>query len=164
MGGNDMIAPVRASVRVVMDNEDAFRNFVYELRRWWPLAFTYSLDRFALAAIEPLEGGRWYEVDNTGRKIVWGEVRAFEPPNRVVLSYAISPTWEPEPPERASEVEIRFDSEQDSTNVERPVTLIEVIHRDFACHGEKARDLRNRLASPRGWSLILTSFARRFTN
>lgn len=159
-----MIAPVRASVRVVMDKEDAFRRFVYELRRWWPLAFTYSLDRFALATIEPLEGGVWYEVDDTGQKIAWGEVREFDPPDRVVLSYAISPNWEPEPPERASEVELRFIAEHGATDVERPATRIEVVHRRFANHGAGARALRDRLASPRGWPLILTSFARRFTD
>lgn len=163
MQESDIIEPVHASVRVVMDREDAFRNFVYELRRWWPLAFTYSLDRFAMAVIEPLKGGRWYEVDASGRRLVWGEVREFDPPNRVVLAYGISPNWEPEPPERASEVELRFIPESDVSKLERPVTRIEVIHRDFAKHGEGARELRERLASARGWPLILTSFARRFT-
>lgn len=163
MSNSDIIAPVRASVRVVMDSEDAFRNFVYELRRWWPLAFTYSLDRFARAEIEPLKGGRWYEVDNTGQKAIWGEVCEFDPPHRVVLSYAISPRWEPEPPERASEVEFRFIAEHEATNIERPATRIEVLHRNFERHGEGGRALRDRLASPRGWPLILTSFARRFT-
>src|SRR5690606_41482375 len=81
-----------SSVRVVMDKEDAFRRFVYELRRWWPLAFTYSLDRFGLAAIEPIEGGVWYEVDITGQKIAWGQVDRKSTrlnSSHVKISYAV---------------------------------------------------------------------------
>ncbi|MCL4767404.1 MAG: SRPBCC family protein [Hyphomicrobiaceae bacterium] len=161
MSGNEAIEPVRASIRVPLATADAFKDFVCDINRWWPLSYTCSLDRFAEACIEPIKGGQWYEVDTEGRRTSWGEVRAFEPPDRVVLSYAIGPDWQPGPPDEASEIEIRFVPEHGITNLEQPATRIEVTHADLARHGDGAGAMRRRLASERGWTLILASFARR---
>ncbi len=158
------IEPVEVSVRVMMAPEEAFRAFVHDLRRWWPLLYTFSQSRFATAAIEPIKGGHWYEVDDTGQKFLWGEVLAYESPKRLVLTFAISPEWQPEPAGRASQVEIRFVPEHDVTSFEEPATRIEVTHGNFEKHAEGGNALRARLASSRGWSMILTSFARRFTD
>jgi uncharacterized protein YndB with AHSA1/START domain len=85
-------------------------------------------------------------------------VRAFEPPERIVLSFAVSPSRMPEPPERASEVEVRFRAESSAR------TRIELEHRDFARHGRGARELREGMDSPQGWRLILASYARATRN
>lgn len=157
------IEPVKVSLRVPKGSEAAFRDFIYELRRWWPLDHTYFQDDFASATIEPMQGGRWYEVDKAGRHLNWGEVRAFEPPDKVVLSYALSPDGRPEPPEKASEVEILFLPEHGVESREKPATRIEVTHRHLGRHGKGANALRARLASPQGWPLILSSFARLYS-
>ncbi len=163
MSNGQPIGPVRASIRVPLATEDAFNHFVCQINRWWPLSYTCSLDRFVTAFIEPIKGGEWYEVDDSGQRTRWGEVRAYEPPHLVVLSYAIGPDWQPAPPDKASEIEIRFVPVHDVTDLESPATRIEITHDEFARHGSGAAGMRERLASQRGWPLILASFARRFT-
>jgi len=93
-------------------------------------------------AIEPRAGGHWYEVDRRGRRIDWGEVRAFEPDRRLVLGWAISADRGQEPPERASEVEVRF------LALGPKLTRVEVEHRGFARHGAGAELLRGAWLRP----------------
>ncbi|MCL4766322.1 MAG: SRPBCC domain-containing protein [Hyphomicrobiaceae bacterium] len=150
-------------MRVPKGPEAAFRDFIYELRRWWPLAQTYFHDDFAAAVIEPMSGGRWYEVGKDGRQIIWGEVREFDPPNRVVLSYAVDRDHRPEPSGRASEVEILFEPLHGINSREQPATRITITHRQLERHGEGAAAMRELLASPQGWPLILSSFARLYS-
>jgi uncharacterized protein YndB with AHSA1/START domain len=145
--------PVRCSVDVGAPPERAFAIFVEAIGRWWPIPYTYSEDQFATAEIEGRAGGRWFEMKLDGSRENWGAVRAFEPGRRIVLSFNVSPQRKPEPPERESEVEIRFAPDGEGTR-------LELEHRDFSKHGEGAEMLRAGLASPQGWPLILASFAR----
>jgi uncharacterized protein YndB with AHSA1/START domain len=147
------LAPVRCAIEVPGRPEEIFGRFVNEIGRWWPMSYTFGLDRFAAAVIEPRAGGRWFETDAGGKRTDWGEVRAFEPGRRLVLTFAISPDRKPEPPEKASELEIRFTATGAGTR-------IELEHRDFEKHGEGAEMLRNGMASRQGWPLLLASFAR----
>ena len=149
-----MIEPVRASVTVGRPAEEAFQLFVGGLSRWWPLAYTYAEGDLEAAEIEPHAGGEWFEVAKGGERTSWGEVRAFEPPRRLVLSFAVSPQRAPEPPERASEVEIVFGPDGNGG------TRLDLEHRNFEQHGDGAMQLRDGMASRQGWSLILAEFAR----
>lgn len=148
------LSPIHASIEVALPLERAFERFVAEIGRWWPLEYTYTQAQFEQATIEREPGGRWYERDHSGKETAWGDVRAYSPPDRLVLGFAISPQRVLEPPERASEVEIRF----------RPLanrrTRLEVEHRDLARHGDGAAKLREGMASPQGWPLILAAYAR----
>ncbi len=144
---------VRRSVTVDAPLEQTFRTFTAGLGRWWPLSYTFKEDRFATAEIEPRAGGRWFERATDGRELSWGEVRSFEPPRRLVLAFGISPERQPEAPERASEVEVRFADDAGRTRVE-------VIHRDFERHGAGGELLRQGMASRQGWSLLLAELAR----
>ncbi|WP_034850383.1 SRPBCC family protein [Inquilinus limosus] len=150
MAGPD---PLRVSITVDAPQDRAFDAFANRLGRWWPLPYTWALAAFDTAIVEPRVGGLWFERDRDGKETPWGEVRAYEPPSRLVLSFAISPERAPEPPERASELEIRFVPEQGRTR-------IELEHRDLARHGDGAARLRDGMASPQGWPLILADFAR----
>jgi uncharacterized protein YndB with AHSA1/START domain len=141
--GTDIAAPAR----------ECFERFAGSIGRWWPIAYTWGETDFATATIERRAGGRWYETLQDGTEREWGEVRAFEQGARLVLSFNISPDRSPEPPERQSEVEVRFLPRGDETRVE-------LEHRDLARHGAKADRLREAMASPQGWPLILASFAR----
>lgn len=149
----DDIAPILCSIEIDVPPEAAFRHFVEQIGRWWPLPYTWSGDRFERAAIEASAGGRWGETDIDGTEAEWGEVRIFEP-GLLVLSFNISPERRPEPPERQSEVSIRFLAAGDGR------TLLELEHRDLAKHGEGAAALRQGMASPQGWPMILASFRR----
>ncbi len=147
------VSPVRASITVDVPPDRAFDAFTGELGRWWPLAYTYAGVDLDTAVMEPRAGGLWFERDRAGSETAWGEVRAWEPPLRLVLSFAVGPDRAPEPEERASEVEIRFAPEGRGTR-------LELEHRDFERHGDGAQRLRDGLASPQGWLLILADFAR----
>jgi uncharacterized protein YndB with AHSA1/START domain len=147
------VSPIQAGITVDAPPERAFEAFTAELGRWWPLAYTYAGVDLDTAVVEPRAGGLWFERDRAGRETAWGEIRAWEPPSRLVLSFAVSPDRAPEPEARASEVEIRFVPEDGRTR-------LELEHRDFERHGDGAARLRDGLASPQGWPLILADFAR----
>jgi uncharacterized protein YndB with AHSA1/START domain len=147
------IEPVRCSIGVAAPPDEAFRRFVRDIGRWWPLPYTFSEDRFETAEIEQRAGGRWFERNLEGAETSWGEVRVFEPAHRLVLAFGVSPQRQPVPPDKQSEVEIRFEPASGGTRVE-------VEHREFERHGAGADQLRQGMASRQGWPLILASFAR----
>jgi uncharacterized protein YndB with AHSA1/START domain len=81
-------------------------------------------------------------------------VLSFEPPNRVVFSWDISPHWQIETdPDKTSEVEVRFISE----TPER--TRVELEHRNLDRHGDGWEGLREGVHGEQGWPLYLKRFA-----
>lgn len=139
----------------------AFSVFTGEMGRWWPLENTFANavsgrpDTLAAIVIETFEGGRWFERATDGRETDWGRVVAYEPPNRLVLTWQITPKGQPEPdPSRASILEIRFLSEGIST------TRVELTHRDFARHGPEGAAIRHEaMESAGGWTKFLERYA-----
>ena len=148
-----MLEPIRSSIGVGVPTELAFDIFVKDIGCWWPIAYTFGEDQFETAEIEPRAGGRWFERNLEGAETDWGEVRAFEAGWRLVLSFAVGPERNPEPPDKASELEIRFKQASGGTR-------LELEHRDFERHGKGADKLRAGMASRQGWPLILASYAR----
>ena len=104
--------------------------------------------------MEPRAGGRWYERSQDGSEESWGDVRTCEPPHCLVLAFGVAPARKPEPPERASEVEVRLLPEGENR------TRVEIEHRQFERHGEGAATLRAGLDSDHGWPLILAELRR----
>ncbi len=74
----------------------------------------------AETVFEPCVGGHLYDRGVDGSECRWARVLAYEPPNRVVISWDFSPHWQLETDlEKTSEVEVRFVSETpDRTRVE----------------------------------------------
>jgi uncharacterized protein YndB with AHSA1/START domain len=146
---------IRHAVTVPVRPQHAFAVFTERMAQWWPREYTWSGATLAHVGMEPRAGGRWYERDTRGAEQVWGTVRAWEPPHRVVLSWQISPTRLPEAdPSHASEIEVRFHAAGDDA------TRVELEHRDFIRHGEDvAADYRAGMDSPAGWPTILARFA-----
>jgi uncharacterized protein YndB with AHSA1/START domain len=105
---------------------------------------------------EPREGGHLYDRGVDGTECRWARVLAYEPPNRVVISWDINPRWEVETNlEKTSEVEIRFVSEAPER------TRVEVEHRNLERHGEGWEGIGAAVGSPGGWPLYLQRFAER---
>jgi uncharacterized protein YndB with AHSA1/START domain len=99
-------------------------------------------------------GGNIYDRGVDGSECRWARVLAFEPPNRVVFSWDISPQWQLETnPERASEVEVRFVAE----TPER--TRVELEHRNLDRHGDGWEGMREGVAGDQGWPLYLERFS-----
>lgn len=149
----DDIEPIRCSIGVGVSPERAFEIFVRDFGRWWPIAYTYGEDQFETAEIEERAGGSWFETKLDGSRATWGEVRAFARGRGLILSFNVGPDRKPQPPERHSEVAIRFLPASGGTR-------IELEHRDLAKHGDGAARLRQGMASSRGWPLILAAYAR----
>ena len=124
------------------------------MKAWWPPEYTWAQQSLAEIAIEPAEGGRCYERGPHGFSCDWGRVLAWEPPDRLVFTWQISPQRVPQPdPARSSEVEVRFAAEGASA------TRVELEHRHFERHGEGADGYRAAMTSEHGWPLLLERFA-----
>ena len=140
--------PVRTEVTVRRSVDEAFRVFTEEIGAWWPLE-THAMDerRSTGAVFEPEVGGRIYEVHEDGTEGVWGRVRTWDPPRRVVFSW--KPNTNSRPP---TEVEVRFEPAGDGTRVE-------VVHRGWEHLGPDAADVRASYGSAGGWPLVIGRFA-----
>ena len=105
---------------------------------------------------EPRVGGHVYDRGVGGSECRWARVLAFEPPNRVLLSWDISPRWQIEnDPDKTSEWEVRFIVESPSR------TRLELEHRHLERHGEGWEGVRDGVEGDRGWPLYLKRFAER---
>jgi len=145
---------VRSSLTVPCTPEHAFAAFTEAFGSWWPPEYTWSQRALEAIGIEPGEGGACFELGPYGFHLDWGRVLAWEPPRRLVFSWQIGATRVPEPdPARSSEVEVRFEPDGDDG------TRVELVHRDFARHGEEAAGYRAAMGSEQGWDFILRRFA-----
>jgi uncharacterized protein YndB with AHSA1/START domain len=87
----------------------------------------------------------------------WARVLAYEPPNRVVFSWDISPRWQLESdPDKASEVEVRFIEE----TPERTRVVLE--HRNLDRHGPDWQAVSEGVGGDQGWPLYLRRYAALF--
>ncbi len=134
--------------------ERAFSTFTDGFGRFKPREHNMLDVDIAETVFEPREGGRIYDRGVDGSECHWARVLAYEPPERVVFSWDISPQWQVESDlEKTSEVEVRFISE----SPER--TRVELEHRNLDRHGEGWQGGRDAVGSEGGWPLYLQRFA-----
>jgi uncharacterized protein YndB with AHSA1/START domain len=145
---------VRTQIVVEAPIERAFRIFTEDFDRIKPREHNMLGVDIAETVFEPREGGRIYDRGVDGSECQWARVLAYEPPERVVFSWDISPQWQIETDlEKTSEVEVRFVSE----TPER--TRVELEHRNLDRHGDGWEGEREAVASEGGWPLYLRRFA-----
>jgi uncharacterized protein YndB with AHSA1/START domain len=146
-------ASVRTSIVVEAPIERAFAVFTAEFDRIKPREHNLLDVDIAETVFEPREGGRIYDRGVDGSECHWSRVLAYEPPNRVLFSWDITPQWQIETDlERTSEVEVRFVSE----GPER--TRVELEHRNLDRHGDGWESGRDAVGSAGGWPLYLQRF------
>jgi uncharacterized protein YndB with AHSA1/START domain len=135
-------------------------------------AFTVFTDRFgdfkppehnllqvpiAETVFEPKVGGNIVDRGADGSECRWARILAYDPPNRVVFSWDIGPTWQVESdPDLTSEVEVTFTAE----TPER--TRIELEHRHLDRHGPGWESVRDGVGHDQGWPLYLDRYAALF--
>ena len=103
---------VQTQVVVEVPIERAFSVFTEDFDSIKPREHNMLAVEIAETVFEPREGGRVYDRGVDGSECQWARVLAYEPPDRVVFSWDISPQWQVETDlEKASEVEVRFTSE-----------------------------------------------------
>ena len=134
---------IRHEVVVDAPIERAFSVFTEGFGRFKPREHNMLAVEIAESVFEPEAGGRVYDRGVDGSEYQWARVIAYEPPERLVFSWDISPTWQLETdPARSSEVEVRFVAE----TPER--TRVELEHRHLDRH-------RLERSSPQGPCLSL---------
>jgi uncharacterized protein YndB with AHSA1/START domain len=144
---------VRQSIVVEAPRDRAFAVFTEGMTSWWPLeAYSIAPGPMAEAVIEPREGGRWFERSEDGSECEWGRVLAWEPPDRVVLVWQLSPDWQYDAGLH-TEIEVRFTAEDERR------TRVELEHRGIENYAERAEQMRTILGSDDGWGGLLRRFA-----
>jgi uncharacterized protein YndB with AHSA1/START domain len=146
------LSPITRSIVVRAPRQRAFDVFTTGCNEWWPREHHLGDAELEAAVMEPREGGRWYERTVDGRECDWGEVLAWEPPERVLLSWDINARWQADKTSR-TEVEVRFIVEDPET------TRVELEHRGFDRLGGEGGAMRGAVGSGEGWGLGLKAFA-----
>lgn len=145
---------VRKSIVVEAPIERAFGVFTEQIGSWWPEDHHILQAELAEMVFEPRAGGHVYDCGVDGSECRWARVLAYEPPNRILISWDISLQWQLETdPEKTSEIEVQFVAEGPSR------TRVELEHRGLERHGEGWRQMRDAVGSPNGWSRGLQQFA-----
>ena len=144
---------VRAQIVVDVPIEHAFMTFT-ENSAWKPKEHNLLGVEIAESLFEAHEGGHIYDRGVDGSECRWARVLAYEPPNRVVFAWLITPRWSVETDvSKASEVEVRFIAEAPER------TRVEIEHSHLERHGEGWESMRASVNAPEGWPLYLTKFA-----
>jgi uncharacterized protein YndB with AHSA1/START domain len=145
---------VETSIVVQAPIERAFKVFTEDYGSFKPREHNLLAVEIAETVFETHTGGHVYDRGVDGSECRWARVLAYEPPNRVVFSWDISPQWQIETdPEKTSEVEVRFVSEAPDR------TRVELEHRNLERHGEGWEGIRDSVDSAGGWPLYLQRFA-----
>lgn len=103
---------------------------------------------------EPRVGGHIIDRAADGSECRWARILAYEPPNRVVFSWDISPQWQLETDhDLTSEIEVRFVAETPSR------TRVELEHRHMDRHGPGWESVMDGVDGDEGWPLYLARYA-----
>ena len=112
------IESIRRSVVVPVPRERAFEVFTSGMTGWWPSDHHIGSAPIEQIVIEPREGGRWYTRHTDGSETSTGYVAAWEPPERVVVTWQISAEWKYDP-SLVTTVEVRFVAEAPRSHARR---------------------------------------------
>ncbi len=145
---------VRSSIVVEAPIERAFSVFTDGFGTFKPPEHNMLGVEIAETVFETHVGGNIYDRGVDGSECRWARILAFEPPNRVVFSWDISPQWQVEADrDKTSEVEVRFIAEAPDR------TRVELEHRNLDRHGAGWEAERDGVAGDQGWPLYLDRFA-----
>lgn len=146
------LAPVIKTLELKRSAADAFRIYVHEGAKWWPLE-THALSpengtKAVDLIVEPRVGGRVYEVAADGRTFDWGEVLAYEPGVRFAMTWQLG-----QPRAQSGDVEVVFQSTGAET------CRVTLTHSGWERMGEKGQQMREGYNT--GWQGV---FGERFAS
>lgn len=106
---------VLLAIRVNATPARAFAAFTEEIGQWWRpnVLFEFTRGRSGVLSFEPGSNGRLIETYEDGTVFVVGEVRVWDPPRRLVVS------WRQESfaPDQNTELHVRFEQAGEQTRV-----------------------------------------------
>lgn len=145
---------VRHQIVVDTPIERAFATFVERFGEFKPPEHNLLGAEITETRFDPRVGGHIYDRAADGSECRWARVLAYEPPDRVVFSWDISPQWQLEEDQRnTSEVEIRFVAETPQR------TRLELEHRHLDRHGPGWESIHDAVHGDAGWPLYLARYA-----
>jgi uncharacterized protein YndB with AHSA1/START domain len=145
---------IRHEVIVEAPIERAFSVFTDDFGAFKPREHNMLGVDLAETVFEPHVGGHVYDRGVDGSECRWARVLAYEPPDRVAISWDINPQWQIETdPDSTSEVEVRFIAEAPDR------TRVELEHRNLDRHGPGWEAVREGVDSGDGWPLYLRRYA-----
>jgi uncharacterized protein YndB with AHSA1/START domain len=140
---------VRREITVNAPPERAFEVFAARIETGWPRDYSVGASELKRVVIEPRAGGRFYEEGVDGVDTVWGEVLAYEPPNRLHLTWRLNGQWQVD--EAASEIEVTFTPLAEGTTVSLVHSHLDRL--------QYADALRQSIGGDGGWSGLLARYA-----
>jgi len=147
-------AVVRKQIVVHAPVDEAFVTFTDRMGDFKPPEHNLLGVEIAETVFEHHVGGHIYDRGIDGSECRWARILAFEPPNRVVFSWDISPQWQIETdPRHTSEVEVRFVAEAADR------TRVELEHRHIDRHGPNWQAVSDAIDGDEGWPLYLGRYA-----
>jgi uncharacterized protein YndB with AHSA1/START domain len=106
---------VLSAIRVNATPTRAFAAFTQEIDQWWRPngLFQFTRGRSGVLSFEPGANGRLVETHDDGSTFIVGEVRVWDPPRRLVL------TWRQDSfaPDQSTELHVRFEEAGQQTRV-----------------------------------------------
>ncbi|MEO5820581.1 MAG: SRPBCC family protein [Vicinamibacteraceae bacterium] len=148
---------VRRQIVVHAPIGEAFKVFTERFGDFKPREHNLLQSPIAQTVFEPRVGGHIYDRAVDGSECRWARILVFEPPDRVVFSWDISPQWQIErDPSLTSEVEVRFVAETPEC------TRVELEHRNLDRHGAGWESVRDGVDNEGGWPLYLQRYAALF--
>src|SRR3954464_5146254 len=89
----ETVEAIRREIVVDLPPERAFDLFTANMTAWWPAHHHIGSAPIAEIVVEPRAGGRWYTRHEDGSETSTGAVVAWEPPDRLVLTWQIGADW-----------------------------------------------------------------------
>ena len=150
-------AVVRKQVIVQAPIDRAFAVFTGRFGDFKPAEHNLLAAPIAETVFEPRVGGNIVDRAADGSECRWARILAYDPPDRVVFSWDISPRWQIETdPDQTSEVEVRFYAETPQR------TRVELEHRHIDRHGPESQFVLDGVDGDEGWPLYLARYAALF--
>jgi uncharacterized protein YndB with AHSA1/START domain len=147
-------AAVRKQIVVDAPIERAFTVFTDQFGDFKPPEHNLLAAPITETVFEPYVGGSIVDRAVDGSECRWARILAFDPPDRVVFSWDISPQWTIETDHaRTSEVEVRFYADSPTR------TRVELEHRHIERHGTGWEAVAGGVDGPEGWPLYLDRYA-----
>lgn len=140
-----MTDALRLSFEVGCSTAHAFAVWTSGIGTWWPRDHTVTGDPDLEVVLQPRVGGRIYERTGTGVKHEWGEVTAWEPPDRLRYRWYLGSA-----PAQATDVEIRFVARAHDR------TEVVIAHDGWERLAHAGAELRDR--NRHGWQTLLPHF------
>ena len=145
---------VSASIEVDAPVQRAFEVFTRGGGAFKPAEHNLLAVPIAETVVETHVGGHIIDRGTDGSECPWATVLAYEPPERFVFSWNISPHWQIETDtDKRSEVEVTF------TALGQARTRVDINHRHLDRHGDGWTGVRKGVSTNEGWPLYLSRYA-----